>query len=231
MKITEAYLDEFVKCPLRALSNYEVPPDQTNQAAMETVRWFMVQCFNGSTPNRHSIQEAFEREWAEIDDRIPIPVPFVRRFCVQLDELRSKYKVIQPMSRYSNFLDGIEITGEFGVLQARKPRARNKEPITYVVKFTTCYTGFPSPGDLSSWLHYNTHIRKNAGLLFITIPELTACPFYGILEGVARDYIHKAVDVALAGHLYPSPGLHCKTCPTLACLAVFQEVPKHARRA
>lgn len=223
MKITDVYLEQYTKCPLRVPANWYHPNEFLEPeivASMETAKWFLARCFDRSIPSLHQTQVEFEKELRAIDKGLPIPPRICAGLSKRMVELSRSYRVVQPISPFSLTISGTELTGSYGVLSTR-----HREPELFVIKLVPKPEEsfrYPSIDLLAGWLHFITQNDSKAGIGTIAVLSKHQSFKSAIIESQARLFIQNAISLLHSDYKFPIPGPYCRNCPTFGCLSVVE---------
>lgn len=215
--IHERSLLDYSLCPLRV-----TPYADTTRGFVETdaelvANKLLMASFTGQTISLRQIREALEKQRKGGPPGCVYPAGHLVRISARLHELHLKYRVIQPTTPYQLNVHNVSINGEYAVLR----RAEKKVAVLRLHYPNTATDSLLRPNILTycRWLHLRlSDIEANTFSVFTFNLLKNEQRFETYDERTVRDAVIGLGTQYNLNPRYPTPGLHCATCSTNACL-------------
>jgi hypothetical protein len=223
-EIREFDLLEFSRCLLRQpnLIPYSKPLEV--QAAEQTVRLVLWEMFeNKIVLDAAAVRELLITAWKEVreDARGPRGMATIVN---RIRELITTVRVVSPVTHYVQKMGATAITGDYAVLApANQKHLRDVFILRLRMRseFQKEILERPDVVNWSRWLHLNFHepALHSIRILNFGIDFDAAWPEeIPLNENQVRAALTGLADAAQSGRFYPTPGTHCLSCQTAACM-------------
>jgi hypothetical protein len=222
-EVNETDLVEASKCLLRKPLHIEYPISTQRQVYEEVVkRLFLRLALDEYTPNPPDIRVLIADVEKEMGLRLPpsLALTFARR----LGELLTEYRVVSPVTRYVLNLGKAGITGEFGVLTTVR-RKRFQELYAFRMQETVegvknAWFRKPDVVSYARWLflRHQEPMAPEVKVLNFSVTATDQWKDNFSEERVVRTSLAGLLDAVLLTPGFPSPGAHCASCKTMACI-------------
>lgn len=216
--VSERYVEEYSKCPLRIWP----PPQFSNtpqQAAWkDSLAWLLLQSFTGQKVSLRVLQENLAEGPATLKsperDEWLKKVP---RHARGLIDLYRRFEVYQPVRPYMFDIEGLTVSGEYAVLRdSRIGLILLREWIS-----SPAFTRPPDVLTMLRWWELTNRLGSCKKIVHVGMRGVRTWSTPGLDLSLVRQYVGRIMHSMRDQVYFPSAGSYCESCPTRSCEKVY----------